>query len=81
MAKATKKATPAADQELTPERCEYIGADEVRVILKTKTGDAVSYTLTTAMLIKSVNLSVALINNCTAQRPISKQTHPTKSKR
>jgi hypothetical protein len=52
--------------ELKPESCEYVGADEVRVTLKTKTGDNVTYTLTAAML-HSVNLSVALINSCTAQ--------------
>jgi hypothetical protein len=44
-----------------------IGADEVRVTLKTKTGDTVTYTLTTAKLVQSVNLSAALINSCTAQ--------------
>jgi hypothetical protein len=36
--------------ELKPESCEYVGADEVRVTLKTKTG----YTLTAAMLVHSV---------------------------
>lgn len=34
---------------------------------RTKTGDIVSYSLKTAMLVHMVNLSVALINNCTAQ--------------
>jgi hypothetical protein len=32
-----------------------------------RAGDTVSYTLKTAMLVHMVNLSVALINNCTAQ--------------
>ena len=37
------------------------------VSLKTKAGDAVSYTLTTASLVQSINMSVGLINNFTAQ--------------
>jgi hypothetical protein len=53
--------------ELTPERIEYVGANEVLVTLKTKTGAPVTYTLTTASLVKSVNLSVALINGFTAK--------------
>jgi hypothetical protein len=65
--KHAPNATLPADIELKPESCEYIGADQVRVILKTNTGDHVSYTMTTAMLVKSVNLSVALINNCTGR--------------
>jgi hypothetical protein len=56
-----------ADIELTPERCEYIGVDKIRVSLKTTTGAPVTYTMTTASLVKSVNLSVALINNFTGQ--------------
>jgi hypothetical protein len=32
-----------ADIELTPERCEYIGVDKIRVSLKTTTGEIVSY--------------------------------------
>jgi hypothetical protein len=49
--------------EVIPERIEYIGPNEVLVSLKTKTGDAVSYTMTTAMLTKSINLGVALFNS------------------
>jgi hypothetical protein len=56
-------ATLPADIELTPERCEYMAADKVRVTLKTDAGDPVTYTLTPKMLVKSINLSVALINN------------------
>jgi hypothetical protein len=66
MTKATNEITTNA-LTLTPERCEYVGADEVLVTLKTKAGDAVSYTLTAAALAQSVNPSVALINNFTAQ--------------
>jgi hypothetical protein len=40
MVKKNPNATLTADIELTPERCEYVGADEVLVSLKTKTGDA-----------------------------------------
>ena len=38
------------DTELTPEAREYIGADKIRVTLKTSTGETVSYTLSTASL-------------------------------
>jgi hypothetical protein len=67
MVNKTPKAMLTADIELTPEKVEYVGADAVRVTMKTETGDAVSYTMKTASLVKSVNLSVNLINNCTAQ--------------
>jgi hypothetical protein len=46
---------------------EYIGADEVLVSLKTKNGDTVSHILTTASLMKSINMSVGLISNFTAR--------------
>lgn len=51
----------------TPERYEYVNAIRVKVTLKTKTGETIAYTMTTAMLAKSVSLSVDLINNCTGQ--------------
>lgn len=56
-----------ADVELTPERCEYIAADTVRVTLKTNTGDLVTFSLKTTALLQLTNLSVALINGYTAQ--------------
>ena len=65
--KRTPNATLRADIELTPERYEYVAADKVRVILKTKTGDIIAYTMKTASLVKSVNLSVNLINSFNAQ--------------
>jgi hypothetical protein len=78
MARAAKKAITnkskknphaalTADIELTPERCEYIAADKVRVTLKRDAGDPVTYTVTTASMMKSVNLSMALINGFTVQ--------------
>jgi hypothetical protein len=63
----TSNATLPAGVELTPESCEYIGIDEVLVSMKTNTGDTVSYSMSTASLVKSVNMSVNLINSCTAQ--------------
>lgn len=53
--------------ELTPERVEYVDLDKVLVSLKTKTGEVVTYTMKTASMVHLVNLSVGLINNCTAQ--------------
>jgi len=65
---ASKKNTSSTSAgELTPVSCEYVGADEVLVSLKTKAGGLVTYTMKTAMLVQSINLSVALINNCTGQ--------------
>jgi hypothetical protein len=57
----------AADIELTPERCEYIGVDKIRVSLKPTTGEIASYTLSSAALVQSVNMSVALINTNVVQ--------------
>jgi len=54
--------TLPADIELIPDGFEYVAADKVRVTLKTQTGDAVSYTMTVAMLAQSITLGVALIN-------------------
>jgi len=67
MVKKVPNAALTADIELTPERYEYIGVDAVRVTMKTKTGDTVTYSLKTAMLVQMVNLSVNLINTSTAQ--------------
>jgi hypothetical protein len=53
--------------ELQPTSCEYAAADEVLVSLKTKTGDIISCTMKTAMLLHLVNLSVTLLNNFSAQ--------------
>jgi hypothetical protein len=53
--------------ELTPVRCEYVGADEVSVSMRTRTGDITTFSLKTALLVHLVNLSVALINNCGAE--------------
>ena len=55
------------DIRLTPERCEYVAADRVRVTLKTDAGDPVTYTLSTAALMRMTNMSVELINNFTAK--------------
>jgi hypothetical protein len=57
------KTSLAPDTELTPDRFEYIAADKVQVTLKTKTGDAVSYTMSTGMLLRSITMSVDLINS------------------
>ena len=48
--------------ELTPEHFEYIGTDKVRVSLKTTAGDDVAYTLSVSMLLRSLTMSVDLIN-------------------
>jgi hypothetical protein len=53
--------------DLQPIRCEYIAADEVLVSMRSNTGGVVSFSMKTAMLLQMVNLSVTLINNCTAQ--------------
>ncbi|SHG87418.1 hypothetical protein SAMN05443248_2943 [Bradyrhizobium erythrophlei] len=53
--------------ELQPTSCEYVGADEVLVSLKSKTGEIFSFSLKTAMLVHGINLAVTLINSCTAQ--------------
>jgi hypothetical protein len=53
--------------KLQPTSCEYVGADEILISLKTATGSMVSYSVKTSMLVHMVNLSVALINNCTGQ--------------
>jgi hypothetical protein len=60
-------ATLRADIELTPERVEYVDIDKVLMSMKTKTGDVVIYTMSTAGLIHLTNMSVALINGFTAQ--------------
>jgi hypothetical protein len=59
--------TKTPNVELTPERLEYVGANQVLVTLKTNTGDLVTFTLTTAMMMNLVNLSMKLVNNTTAQ--------------
>jgi uncharacterized protein YkvS len=58
---------PTADIELVPTSFEYIGADQIRAMFKTKAGDVVTYIMRTKALVESVNMSTALINNCTAQ--------------
>jgi hypothetical protein len=65
--KYTPNATLRADIELAPERIEFVAANKVRVTLKTETGDVVAYTMKTASLVASVNMSVAVINNFTGQ--------------
>jgi hypothetical protein len=52
---------------LQPTSCKYVGADEILMSLKTATGDMVSFSLKTKMLVSMINMSVAVINNCTAQ--------------
>jgi hypothetical protein len=53
--------------ELQPTSCKYVGADEILVSLTTATGDLISFSVKTAMLVHMVNLSVAVINNFSAQ--------------
>jgi len=65
--KHTPDATLIADTELTPVSCEYIGIDAVLVSMKTGAGDLVTYTLTTASLVKSINMAVGLINSTTGR--------------
>jgi hypothetical protein len=72
MSKAARNSTtntnPSATLgDLTPTSCKYVGADEILVSLTTATGDVVTFSLTTAMLMQMTNLSVKLINNFTAQ--------------
>jgi hypothetical protein len=71
LAKLSRREPPSltlpAGIELTPVSCGYVGADDILVSLKTKTGDVVSHTLKTAAMVHMVNLSVALINGFTAQ--------------
>jgi hypothetical protein len=53
--------------ELEPVSVEYVGADQVLVSLKTKTGEIVSYSLKTAMMMNMVNASMAVVNGFTAK--------------
>lgn len=63
----TPNAKLPAGIELTPERVEYVGANEVLVSMKTSTGDLVTFTLKTVAMMTMVNMSVNLINSYTAQ--------------
>jgi len=65
MAKATGKAT--TPNMLTPEKVEYVAADEILVSLRSNTGALVTYTLSTAAMMAMTNMSVSLINGFTAQ--------------
>lgn len=60
---AAKTSILTTDPELIPDHFEYVGADKVRVHLKTKTGEPFSYTLSTVMLMRSLTMSVDLINS------------------
>jgi hypothetical protein len=42
---------------------EYLGAGKVRASLEIRTGEPLSYILSTAMLVQSVNLAFEFINN------------------
>jgi hypothetical protein len=54
--------------ERTPERVEFVGADEVLVSMRAKaTGEVVCFSLKTAALVQMVNLSIGLINKFSAQ--------------
>jgi hypothetical protein len=55
------------DIHLTPERVQYVAPGRVRITLKTDDGVAVTYSVTIAMLMKMVNLSVDLMNRSPAQ--------------
>jgi hypothetical protein len=61
----TSNATVIA--HLTPELVEYIGVDEVLITMKNPSGAAVTYTMKTAALVSMINMSVALVNNFSAQ--------------
>jgi hypothetical protein len=41
---------------------QYIAPNLVQVSLKSESGDVIVYTMTTEMLIRSVNMAVALMN-------------------
>lgn len=53
--------------ELTPVTCEYVADNEVCAWLKTKTGDTVTFTLSTDSMVHWTNLMVAIVQNFTAQ--------------
>jgi hypothetical protein len=53
--------------ELQPTSCNHAGPGEVLVSLTTTTGDLVTYSLKTAMLVRLVSLSMTLINSNQAQ--------------
>jgi hypothetical protein len=53
--------------QLTPTACEYLDHNKVRVSLKNDAGEAVTFMLTTAMLISLLNMGVKVINTSTAQ--------------
>ena len=60
---ATTPTILTADIELTPDRLEYIAANRVRVVLKTGDGETVSYVMKTGMLMRSLTMSVDLLNS------------------
>jgi hypothetical protein len=53
--------------DLTPERYEYVSANKIRLLLRSRSGDVVAFTMTTAMLAHSVNLAVQCMNSNAAQ--------------
>jgi hypothetical protein len=53
--------------ELTPVTCEYVAANEVCLWFKTKTGDTVTFPLSTDSMVHLTNLMVAVVQNFTAQ--------------
>jgi hypothetical protein len=53
--------------ELLPITCEYTGANEICVWLKTKTGDPVTLLLSSDSMMCLTNLMVAVVQNFTAQ--------------
>jgi hypothetical protein len=60
---AKKNTALPADIELMPVSYEYTEGNKVRVTLKTRGGDLVTYTLRPSSFVQAVNMSVALINS------------------
>jgi hypothetical protein len=54
-------------EELTPVTCEYVADNEVCVWLKTKTGDTVTFPLSTDSMMALTNMLVAIVQTRTAQ--------------
>ena len=70
MTQAAEKAitnTETPNIEVMPVACEYVALDEVRVSVKTVTGDPLSFTMKTASLLAFINMGVDLINRCNGQ--------------
>jgi hypothetical protein len=62
-----KTTVPEHFGHMQPISCEYVGADEVLVMMTNERGEAFSYSLTTKMLVQGINQQVAVINNFRGQ--------------